>query len=77
VSDVDEVEFRNVDHRPKYIRKSDGRVFKMRYHDTRNVFTSAKTMVYACNGLGPGQYSFPISFKTFEGWPASFDVVLH
>jgi hypothetical protein len=30
-------------------------------------------MVYSCNGLAPGQYSFPISFKTFEGWPASFD----
>ncbi len=21
----------------------------------------------------PGQYSFPITFKTFEGWPASFE----
>lgn len=22
--------------------------------------------------MAPGQYSFPFSFKTFEGWPASF-----
>lgn len=29
-------------------------------------------MIYQCNGLTPGQYSFPFSFKTFEGWPASF-----
>lgn len=30
-------------------------------------------MLYQCQGLAPGQYSFPFSFKTFEGWPASFD----
>lgn len=29
-------------------------------------------MIYQCNGLPQGQYSFPFSFKTFEGWPASF-----
>ena len=45
----------------------------MQYFETRNVFTTIKTMVYSCNGLTPGQYAFPISFKTFEGWPASFD----
>lgn len=74
MSDVDESDFRNTDHRPKYIRTSAGRVYKIHYHENRNLFTSAKTMVYSCNGLMPGQYSFPISFKTFEGWPASFDV---
>lgn len=29
-------------------------------------------MIYQCNGFAPGQYSFPFCFKTFEGWPASF-----
>lgn len=29
--------------------------------------------MYQCNGLPQGQYSFPFSFKTFEGWPASFN----
>ena len=28
--------------------------------------------IYQCNGFASGQHSFPISFKTFEGWPASF-----
>jgi hypothetical protein len=36
------------------------------------MFTKNKTMIYQCNGFNPGQYSFPFSFKTFEGWPASF-----
>jgi len=30
-------------------------------------------MIYQCNNFPPGQYSFPFSFKTFEGWPASFN----
>lgn len=29
-------------------------------------------MIYQCNNFAQGQYSFPFSFKTFEGWPASF-----
>lgn len=29
-------------------------------------------MIYQCTGFALGQYSFPFSFKTFEGWPASF-----
>ena len=32
-----------------------------------------KMIIYQCPGLQPGQYSFPFCFKTFEGWPASFD----
>lgn len=44
----------------------------MRYFETRNMFTRQKTMIYQCQGFAPGQYSFPFSFKTFEGWPASF-----
>jgi hypothetical protein len=44
----------------------------MTYFETRNMFTKSKAMVYQCNGFAPGQYSFPFSFKTFEGWPASF-----
>lgn len=36
------------------------------------MFTKNKAMIYQCNGFQPGQYSFPFSFKTFEGWPASF-----
>lgn len=75
MSDVEEADNTEYDHRPKYIRTSQGRVFQMHYFETRNVFTSIKTMVYSCNGLAPGQYSFPISFKTFEGWPASFEVI--
>jgi hypothetical protein len=37
------------------------------------MFGRIKTMIYDCQGLMPGQYSFPITFKTFEGWPASFE----
>ena len=37
------------------------------------MFTRNKAMVYQCSGFAPGQYSFPFSFKTFEGWPASFN----
>ena len=37
------------------------------------MFTKNKVMIYQCNGFQPGQYSFPFSFKTFEGWPASFN----
>jgi hypothetical protein len=44
----------------------------MKYFETRNMFTRSKMMVYNCTGFPPGQYSFPFSFKTFEGWPASF-----
>lgn len=44
----------------------------MTYYETRNMFTKSKAMIYQCNGFAPGQYSFPFSFKTFEGWPASF-----
>jgi hypothetical protein len=36
------------------------------------MFTKNKAMIFQCNGFNPGQYSFPFSFKTFEGWPASF-----
>jgi len=36
------------------------------------MFTRQKVMIYNCNNFPPGQYSFPFSFKTFEGWPASF-----
>ncbi len=36
------------------------------------MFTKNKAMIYQCQGFQPGQYSFPFSFKTFEGWPASF-----
>ena len=36
------------------------------------MFTKNKLMIFQCNGFNPGQYSFPFSFKTFEGWPASF-----
>lgn len=36
------------------------------------MFAKNKSMIYQCNGFAPGQYSFPFSFKTFEGWPASF-----
>lgn len=44
----------------------------MQYYETRNTFAKQKNMIYQCNGFAPGQYSFPFSFKTFEGWPASF-----
>lgn len=44
----------------------------MRYYETRNMFTRQKMMIYNCSNFLPGQYSFPFSFKTFEGWPASF-----
>lgn len=65
VSDIESADNKDYDHRPKYIRTSQGRVFQMSYYETRNVFATIKTMVYVCNGLAPGQYSFPISFKTF------------
>lgn len=45
----------------------------MTYYETRNQFTRSKVMIYQCSGFPPGQYSFPFSFKTFEGWPASFN----
>ena len=61
------------DFRPKYIRTSSDRYFKMTYYETRNMFTRQKTMIYNCSGFPPGQYSFPFCFKTFEGWPASFN----
>lgn len=37
------------------------------------MFTRNKMMIYNCSGFPPGQYSFPFSFKTFEGWPSSFN----
>ena len=37
------------------------------------MFTKCKMTVFNCSGFMPGQYSFPFSFKTFEGWPASFN----
>lgn len=58
--------------RPKYIRTSSNRYFKMRYFETRNMFTRNRMMIYNCSGFPPGQYTFPFNFKTFEGWPASF-----
>lgn len=36
------------------------------------MFTKSQSMIFQCSGFAPGQYSFPFSFKTFEGWPASF-----
>ena len=66
----DNMDFTN--RRPKYIRTSANRYFKMTYYETRNQFTKTKVMIYQCSGFPPGQYSFPFSFKTFEGWPASF-----
>ena len=45
----------------------------MSYHEKRNMFTKNKANIYNCQGLAPGQYSFPFCFKTFEGWPASFE----
>ena len=44
----------------------------MSYFETRNMFTKNKVMIHQCSGFQPGQYSFPFSFKTFGGWPASF-----
>jgi len=61
------------DQRPKFIRTSQNRYFKMQYFETRNMFTRQKMMIFNCSGFPPGQYSFPFSFKTFEGWPASFN----
>ena len=37
------------------------------------MFVRNKVLIYQCQGLAPGQYCFPFSFKTFEDWPASFD----
>ena len=71
MSDVEDEDDRSYDHRPKYIRHG-GAVYRMRYYETRNMFTKNKMLMYQCQGLQPGQYSFPFSFKTFEGWPASF-----
>ena len=45
----------------------------MKYFETRNMFTKQKMMIFNCSGFPPGQFSFPFSFKTFEGWPASFN----
>lgn len=45
----------------------------MTYFETRNTFSKNSCNIYQCQGLPPGQYSFPFTFKTFEGWPASFD----
>ena len=61
------------DHRPKFIRTSSNRYFKMKYFETRNMFTKKKVMIHHCSGFPQGQFSFPFSFKTFEGWPASFN----
>ena len=61
------------DHRPRYIHTSSDRYFEMKYYETRNMFSRNKAMIYQCSGFQPGQYSFPFSFKTFEGWPASFN----
>jgi hypothetical protein len=44
----------------------------MKYYETRNMFTKNRSLIYQCSGFASGQYSFPICFKTFEGWPASF-----
>lgn len=72
MSDVESEEDRSYDHRPKYIKTPSNRYFKMTYFETRNMFTQNKANIYNCQGLAPGQYSFPFVFKTFEGWPASF-----
>lgn len=34
------------DRRPQYVRTSHGRVYRMRYHETRNMFGRVKTMIY-------------------------------
>lgn len=73
ISDIESEDDRSIDHRPKFIKTSSNRYFKMEYFETRNMFTKNRSMIYQCQGLQPGQYSFPFSFKTFEGWPASFD----
>lgn len=72
ISDCESEENNERDFRPQYIRTSSNRYFKMKYYETRNMFTRNKMMIYNCSGFPPGQYSFPFSFKTFEGWPASF-----
>lgn len=73
ISDVESEDDRSYDHRPKYIKTPSDRYFRMSYYETRNMFTKNNAMIYQCQGLAPGQYSFPFCFKTFEGWPASFD----
>lgn len=73
ISDCESEGNNDYDFRPKYIRTSSNRYYKMSYFETRNMFTRQKTMIYNCSGFPPGQYSFPFSFKTFEGWPASFN----
>jgi hypothetical protein len=60
------------ERRPRYIRTSQDRYYEMQYFETKNMFTRNKAMIFQCPGFQPGQYSFPFSFKTFEGWPASF-----
>ena len=72
ISDIESEDDRSEDFRPKFIKTSSNRYFKMSYYETRNMFTKNKSIIYQCPGLQPGQYSFPFSFKTFEGWPASF-----
>lgn len=72
ISDPESEDNREYDHRPPYIRTSSDRYFKCSYYETRNMFTKNRALIYQCNGFASGQYSFPISFKTFEGWPASF-----
>lgn len=72
ISDCESEGNNEYDNRPRYIRTSSNRYYQMKYFETRNMFTRSKMMVYNCTGFPPGQYSFPFSFKTFEGWPASF-----
>ena len=73
MSDCESESNRDYDHRPKYIKTAQNRYYEMKYYETRNMFTKAKVMIFNCSGFQPGQYSFPFSFKTFEGWPASFN----
>ena len=73
ISDCESEENTDPDFRPKYIRTSSNRYFKMQYFETRNKFTSCKMRIFDCSGFQPGMYSFPFCFKTFEGWPASFN----
>ena len=72
ISDCESEENNDYDFRPRYIRTSANRYFEMKYYETRNMFARNKMMIYNCSGFPPGQYNFPFSFKTFEGWPASF-----
>ena len=47
----------------------------MTYYETRNPFARSKFMFYQFSGFPPEQYTFPFSFKTLEGWPASYNYI--